>query len=145
MSGLAFLIVEDEVLLQMQLGFMLEDAGHAIAASATSLPDALVAINHAQIDVALVDVHLADGPTGLEVGRKLAEAGIPYVFLTANAARIPADYAGGWGVIGKPYTQAAMMAALGFLEAAVREPPPQLPPPAGIQLAPSTERMWRSA
>lgn len=144
MTSLSFLIVEDEVLLQMQLSFMLEDAGHVIAASASSLSEALDAIERAQIDIALVDIHLADGPTGLDVGRKLAEAGIPYLFLTANTARIPADFAGGWGVIGKPYSQAAMMDALKFLEVAVLGPPPQLPPPAGIQLSPNAERLWRA-
>ncbi len=145
MSGLAFLIVEDEVLLQMQLEFLLEDAGHKVAAAAASRAEAESAIEHASIDIALVDIHLNDGPTGLEVGRKLAEAGIPYMFLTANAARVPADFAGGWGVIGKPYSQSAMMAALKFLDMAVRRPPPNLPPPAGLQLAPTAEKLWRIA
>jgi len=139
---LSVLIVEDEALLRMQLAFLLEDAGHRVAGMAASVGEADACLQGADIDVALVDIHLADGPTGLDVGRSLRDAGIPFLFLTANAARIPADFCGGWGVINKPYSDIAMNRAIAFMVSAVRRPPPTLPAPAGIQLAPDAERAW---
>ena len=46
-------------------------------------------------DIAFVDIHLADGPTGVEVARRLSgEFGVTVLFMTANAKRIPEDCAG---------------------------------------------------
>jgi CheY-like chemotaxis protein len=145
MSGerLRVFIVEDEVLLQMQLEMYLEDAGHEIAGVAASSREALQTAMASGPDVALVDVHLADGPTGVEVGRRLASQGLPVVFLTANVARLPEDFSGAIGVIGKPYTQASLAETLDFLVAAVLNPPPSRPVPDALTLAPSFSAEWR--
>lgn len=135
-DALKVLIVEDEALLQMQLAMLLEDTGHVVAAAAATAREAEAAIARQKFDLALVDIHLGDGPSGLGVGRKLAEAGIPYMFVTANAGRIPDDFCGGWGVISKPYSAGIMERAVGYLSDAVRNPPPRLPAPSGMELAP---------
>ncbi len=75
----------------------------------------------------LLIIHLADGPTGVTLGRQLVDAGIPVVFMTANARRIPEDFSGAIGVIGKPYTEAGVSDALKFLVQAIRNPPPSRP------------------
>jgi DNA-binding response OmpR family regulator len=142
-DSLRVLIVEDEALLQMQLEIYVEEAGHAVAGCASSLRDALDLIRREKADLALVDVHLADGPSGVDVGRAFAEAGIGVVFLTANAKRIPGDFCGAIGVIGKPYTQASLQEALDFLVAAVRRPPPAAPVPLCLTLAPPLAERWR--
>ena len=85
-------VVEDEALLQMQLEIFLEEAGHLLVGSATSLAEAIAHAEAAMPDLALVDIHLADGPTGVAVGRALADRGIPVVFMTANARRIPGRF-----------------------------------------------------
>jgi DNA-binding response OmpR family regulator len=135
-------IVEDEVLLQMQLEMYLEEAGHSVVGIAAFSREALAQAPSAGADIALVDVHLADGPTGVEVGRKLSDQGLPVVFLTANAARLPADFSGAIGVIGKPYTQTALAETLDFLVAAVRNPPPSRPVPDALTLAPALSTRW---
>ena len=67
-------------------------------------------------DVALVDVHLVDGPTGVEVGRTLsADPRTTVVFMTANAKRVPDDYAGAFGIIAKPYTERVVASVLHYL------------------------------
>lgn len=141
-EGLSILVVEDEALLRMQLVFMIEDAGHRVAATAASYRDAVEAIERDAIDLALVDVHLQDGPTGLEVGKLLSNAGIPFLFLTANGARVPDDCCGGWGVIDKPYGEGAILRVLGFIKAAVHSPPPPLPAPQGMRLSPAAAALW---
>jgi DNA-binding response OmpR family regulator len=138
-------IVEDEVLLQMQLEMYLEEAGHGVAGVAVSSREALRTAMGSEADIALVDIHLADGPTGVRVGRELADQGLPVVFLTANAARLPEDFSGAIGVIGKPYTQAAIAETLDFLVAAVLNPPPAKPVPDALTLAPSVSAKWRLA
>ncbi|HEY8578319.1 MAG TPA: response regulator, partial [Beijerinckiaceae bacterium] len=65
-----------------------------------------------QPDLALLDVHLADGPTGVELGRRLRAEGCEVVFVTANAKRVPADLAATAGVLGKPYSAGALQRQL---------------------------------
>ena len=96
------LIVEDEALVAMELGLLIEDMGHEVAGFAT---DSRMAIDHAAaagVDLALVDVHLADGPTGPEVGRRLAEQGISVLFITGNPTMIDREAHRAVGVLAKP-------------------------------------------
>ncbi len=141
-TQLRVFVVEDETLLQMQLEVFLEEAGHLMVGSATSLAEALAEAVPSRPDLALVDIHLADGPTGVEVGRLLAERGIPVVFMTANARRIPGDFSGAIGIISKPYSQAGVAEALRFLVGAVKNPPPEDVPPPSLVLAPTIAARW---
>ena len=43
------------------------------------------------------------------------------LFMTANVKRLPEDYAGACGVIGKPYSEHAVKMALAYLEVCLRE------------------------
>ena len=94
-------------------------------------------------DLALVDIHLLDGPTGIEVARVAAEeTDAAVLFMTANRARIPDDFAGACGVIGKPYTETGMIAALRFVEDSLRNGAPTGPVPASMEMAPSWAAYW---
>jgi two-component SAPR family response regulator len=73
-------------------------------------------------DLALVDVHLRDGPTGVEVVRKIHDdCGGVALFMTANVKRLPDDFAGACGVIGKPYSEHGVKTALSYLTICLRE------------------------
>jgi hypothetical protein len=58
------------------------------------------------------------------VARDLSsEHGVTVLFMTANAKRIPEDFAGAWGVIAKPYTERGVREALSYVMAGQpREP-----------------------
>lgn len=140
---LRVVVVEDEVLLQMQLEMYLEEAGHVMVDFAASLSEVRRKLGSWDAELALVDVHLADGPTGVEVGRMLSKAGIAVVFMTANAKRIPDDFSGAIGVIDKPYTQDGIAAALEYLMNGVRHPPPGRTVPPCLQLSPEYARHWQ--
>ncbi|HVL72299.1 MAG TPA: response regulator [Beijerinckiaceae bacterium] len=112
MSRLRILIVEDEILIALELESLLQDLGHEPVGIAATSSEALALSGEARPDLALVDIHLADGPTGVEVGRALAQAGTPVMFMTANAKRVPSDFAGGCGVIAKPYTERGVRRAV---------------------------------
>lgn len=117
-SPLRILVVEDEVLIALELECLLDDLGHETVGVAGSRSEA-VALGQAQVpDVALVDIHLIDGPTGIEVARALsADPRISVVFMTANAKRIPDDFAGALGVIAKPYSERVVASVLDSIAA----------------------------
>ncbi|WP_204316321.1 hypothetical protein, partial [Serratia marcescens] len=73
-------------------------------------------VDTGQADIAFVDVHLADGPTGVNVAEHIRQSGRPMVvFMTANPKRIPDNFAGAIAVISKPYTMNGLMSALHYL------------------------------
>lgn len=143
MKPLRVLIVEDEALLAMELEGVVEDAGHAVVGWATSSVEARRLVDEIEADVAFVDVHLTDGPTGPDVAAYIRDTkGSMVVFLTANPRRIGDDFAGAVGVIGKPYTVNGLEAALRYIQEGVRRPPPVSARPAGFTLSPHYASQW---
>ena len=129
------LIVEDEALLALELESEVEIAGHEVVGVALSSAQARDLMQSTQPDFAFVDIHLVDGPTGIDVGRDLAGNGVPYVFVSGNIKKLPPDFAGALGAIEKPYTMNGMKNALEYLTAVV-EGDQALQPPASLVLAP---------
>jgi len=128
---LKIMIVEDEALLALELEAEVEAAGHDVVGQAMSRDEAIGIIDKEQPEFAFVDVHLVDGPSGIDVGRHLAERGIPYVFVTGNLKRIPEDFVGAVGAIEKPYTMNGLQNALDYIGRRLRgdygvRPPPSL-------------------
>ena len=120
---LRILVVEDEILIALELESLLQDLGHEVVGIATSSADALALGQELKPDLAFVDIHLADGPTGVDVARQLAaRQGVTVLFMTANAKRIPEDFGGAWGVIAKPYTERGVREALTYVMAGQPRP-----------------------
>jgi DNA-binding response OmpR family regulator len=112
-SDVKVLIVEDEFLVAMQLEDTLLDHGYTVLGT---IPDfaALATLSEAP-DVAFVDLNLRDGLTGPAIARKLAARfGSRVIYITANPDQIdtPADTA--IGVIQKPFSTRAVLAALAY-------------------------------
>lgn len=115
-GGLKVLIVEDEALVALDLEFMLEEAGHTPVGHADDLASALEVVEMTTPDIALVDMQLAMGESGLRVARELRERDIPVLFATGNC---PGD--GGRaiaiGCLHKPIVEQSLRAALKVVEA----------------------------
>lgn len=143
-APLSILIVEDEALLAMDLESMVEDAGHRVVAEAASLHDVADLPGDCHFDLAFVDIQLARGTDGLEVSRLIQERwnGTFIVFVTANPAKIPDDFAGAHGVIPKPFSRNGLMAAMRYIEEGVCEPPPVSPQPASFHASPAFAASW---
>lgn len=140
---LRVLIVEDEALLAMELEMLVEQSGHIPVGWATTSKEAFELAEKVDADVAFVDIHLADGVTGLDVAEYIKESkGATVVFLTANPKRVPPDFAGAVGVISKPYSVQGLQAALKYLEEGIRTPPPKRRRPSGFELAPNIKDRW---
>jgi DNA-binding response OmpR family regulator len=129
------LIVEDEALLALELEYELEAAGHEVVGQAMNSRAARDVIDRDHPDFAFVDIHLTDGPTGIDVGRYLAEHQIPYVFVSGNIKRIPDDFAGAIAAIEKPYTMNGLQNALSFI-ARVLDGDETAAPPCSLVMAP---------
>lgn len=123
------LIVEDELLLAMDVDNIASMHGYTVAGSASNAADALKQAGGAEI--ALVDINLSDGPSGLELGRTLAkEHGLTVVFLTANPETVKRGVPGAAGVLTKPHTITTLVEALDY--AAARRKGENRPPPPGF-------------
>lgn len=117
-APLRILVVEDEALIALELEYLLEDLGHVTVGVASSSAEAIALGEETRPDVALVDIHLLDGPTGVEVARRLSACeATTVVFMTANSKRIPPDFAGAVGVIAKPYSERVVITALAYVAA----------------------------
>lgn len=145
MAGRALdvLIVEDEVLLATELEFLAEEVGYHSVGLAMSSDEAVDLAKTLKPDLALVDVHLQDGPTGVEVVRKIHDdCGCVALFMTANVKRLPDDFAGACGVIGKPYSEHGVKTALAYLAVCLEEDRAPGLPPVGLELAPAYAERW---
>lgn len=143
MRPLDVMIVEDEGILAMDLEYLLEKAGHRIAGWATCFDEARELSTQIAPDLVLVDLHLTDGVTGLDVARLMQGSGrSAVVFMTANPRLIPDDFIGAIGVIAKPYTSAGVLASLRFVQQGLTDPPPTLNVPIGLTLAPAYLHSW---
>lgn len=140
---LSVLIVEDEVLLATELSYLVEEVGCVPVGHAMCSEEARELATQLKPDLALVDVHLRDGPTGVEVARLIAnDCGGVALFMTANVKRLPPDFAGAVGVIGKPYSEQGVKTALNFLAACLRTGRAPSPAPAGLELSPIWAERW---
>ena len=84
--------------------------------------DEAMRIGAAGADLALVDILLADGSSGLEVAEHLAEAhGIPSLFVTATLPGDPRVRRYGVGHVAKPYDERTVMRAVAAALAAGRQ------------------------
>lgn len=110
------LIVEDEFLIALDLEATVEDMGIQVVGLAADKEQALGLASRA--DIAFVDVNLADGATGPEIGRRLAEDyGVAVVFMTANPEMVADGIEGAFGVVSKPVMPAVVEQLLNYIAA----------------------------
>lgn len=137
------LIVEDEMLLVDALEHAVTQTGGESIGCALTSSEAVDMASRQRPDLALVDVHLGDGPTGVDAARTLAgDCGAVVLFMTANLKRLPDDYAGACGVMSKPYTDAGLHRALSFVMECVKTGHAIRKPPSGLTLSPAFARQW---
>jgi two-component system, response regulator PdtaR len=109
------LIIEDEALVAMELRFVLEDLGHEVVGTVADAKSARAMAAETDVDLALVDIHLSDGATGIELGRDLGQAmGVTVLFMTANPGMVRDGVAGTIGVLTKPTDERAVQKAVDY-------------------------------
>ncbi|WP_152048294.1 response regulator [Aureimonas psammosilenae] len=110
------LIVENEPLIAHELEAIVEDEGYEVVGIAATMTRALRMAAGARVDVAIIDIRLAGGDSGLETARRLrADHDVASLFVSANITEKVMALALDWapiGFIGKPYNADAVLAAL---------------------------------
>jgi DNA-binding response OmpR family regulator len=110
------LVVEDEALIALLLVEILAEDGHEVVGPAATMEQALALCEDAPPQLALLDITLRDGGSGVEVARALhLRWGVPSIFASSQVceARRASDIA--LGCIRKPY---AVETVLRSIEAA---------------------------
>ena len=126
------LIIEDEALVAMELRFVLEDLGHEVVGTVADAAAARRIVRETEVDLALVDIHLSDGPTGVELGRDLAnDQNVTVLYMTANPGMVRDGVAGTIGVLTKPTDERAVQTAVDY---ALRRRQGEMSPPAPAEL-----------
>ena len=113
LSGLRFLVVEDETMVAMLIEDMLTDLGCIIVGTAGTVAKALAiaTCDEVALDGAILDVNLG-GERVFPVADALARRGIPFVFSTGyGRSGISAEYAAR-PLVAKPFHPVAFRQAL---------------------------------
>lgn len=143
---LKILIVEDEVILAVELEHVLQEIGHRVVGHAVASRDAVELAAREAPDLALIDVHLFDGPTGADAARIMTrDFKTAVLFMTANPTRIPEDFALACGVVTKPYTDQGLRSVVGFLEECLKDGRATRRTPASLTLSPEYKQRWGAA
>jgi DNA-binding response OmpR family regulator len=128
------LIIEDEAIVAMELRFVLEDLGYQVVGTAAEARTAREMVRDAEVDLALVDIHLSDGATGIDLGRELGqEKGVTVLFMTANPGMVRDGVAGTIGVLTKPTDEMAVQTAVDYALRRRQGQPIEYAPP-GLKL-----------
>lgn len=126
------LVVEDEIFVAIEFESLLYDLGYEPVGIAADSRQAMALADEAEL--AFVDLNLVDGPTGIEVGRALAERGITVVYMTANPAQLGDGVPGTIGVIPKPVDNTELRQAVEFAVSVRRRSQPKPTPPRRLRL-----------
>lgn len=83
--SMSVVIVEDEALIALDLEGIVEDAGFTVAGIATDMGEALAIVAKSAVDLAIVDLRLAKGSSGLETARHLRmDHKVPTLFVSGT-------------------------------------------------------------
>jgi CheY-like chemotaxis protein len=111
LRGRHILVVEDEAAIAIDLARLLADHGATIVGPIGTVPEALSLIASVQLDCAVLDINLG-GESVRAVAETLANAGVPFVFVTGYSnERVPHQY-GDRPVLQKPYDASQLVATL---------------------------------
>ena len=131
-KSLRILVVEDEVLVAMLIEDALTLYEHKVVGVAENVAGAMMIAMREPIDLALCDIRLADGDSGVEAAAQLAAFGIPSLYLSGNCpARTDNPLVVGY--MAKPFPTAALGRAVIAAHAVAQGAQPRAMP-TGMQL-----------
>ncbi len=112
LRGKRILLVEDEPLLAIDAAMILDDIGLQVIGPCVTLSQGLALADAETLDLAMLDVNLR-GEMSYPIADILTRRGVPLIFATGYDS---VDWRGAAPLIGKPYSQrdieAALMAAI---------------------------------
>ncbi|MBJ3778441.1 response regulator [Acuticoccus mangrovi] len=104
-------VCDDNALIAMMLEDLIETLGHRCCGVASAFSPALEGAVENGATLALVDLDLADGATGLTLVGALAEHDIPSIIISGQAHSVPPGH-GAVALFEKPVDEVALSAAI---------------------------------
>ena len=125
----AILIVEDEMLLVLSLELTIGEAGYRVVGSGTNRQEAIEIARRDRPDLALVDLRLSRGESGLDVARELKSLSVPSLLMTGNRPEKALPELA-LGCLSKPFADASLLESIAAARARLTEGrwPTDLPP-----------------
>lgn len=109
-------IVEDQLIITMDLEYMLEELGYLVCGVSTNYEDAVRGIKTYQPDLVLIDIILAGDKTGIDLAHEINKNfPLPFIFLTSHADRSTIEAAKATrpaGYIVKPFSRNDVYASI---------------------------------
>jgi DNA-binding NtrC family response regulator len=112
------LIVEPEFIVAADLGMIVRKAGYAVSGVASSAEGALKLLASNEPTLVLTDTKLYGKTTGIDLGVRLNELGIPFIYISGNFAPKAVEEAlatNPCGFIEKPFRENDVLKALSKL------------------------------
>lgn len=121
-SPATLLIAEDEALVAMVLRDALTDAGYLVLDLTTRHGEAVAVAKASRPDLALVNIHLADGDDGIALAEQLHDLAVPVVFISGQTSRARSAATVAIASMPKPYEAEDMVKAVDYLLARLKGP-----------------------
>ena len=112
------LIVEDEALVALEMHIVLASAGFDIVGVTSNLAGAIRLASTVSPQLAIVDVNLANGDSGVDVAADLKTLGIPSLFASGNCPTGPEKLIA-IGCLQKPFDDQSLMRAVQTARASI--------------------------
>lgn len=110
-NGYPILVVEDEFLIALDIVAALENAGLTVAGPASTVSDALAAIESGPLRGVLLDAHLGGESAG-RIADVLTKRGLPFAFVSGYGREsLPATHSAA-PLVRKPFTDQEILAAV---------------------------------
>ncbi|HEX3035350.1 MAG TPA: response regulator [Thermodesulfobacteriota bacterium] len=110
------LIVEDEIIVALDIKYILENLGYRVLDIATSGERAIKKAEETTPDLVLMDIGLSEGMDGVDSARKIRVSfDIPVVYLSAYSDKETlerADAAASYGYLHKPFAERDLHTAI---------------------------------
>ncbi|MFN4088076.1 MAG: response regulator [Alphaproteobacteria bacterium] len=122
------LLAEDEALIALALETTLREAGYAVLGPVATVGRALELARQDTPDLALVNIHLQDGGSGIELARELRDRWrVPVIFVSWQRSDALANRDVALGYLRKPYDAAVALEGVRVVQHLLEKRPP--PPP----------------
>jgi DNA-binding response OmpR family regulator len=107
------LLIEDEAIIALYVGMTLQEAGHEVIGPATRLNDCLPLVERTVPELALVDINLDRGGSGIDVARTLLERwGVMSIFVSAQYLQARENMDVAIGCLRKPFATRSLVESI---------------------------------
>jgi CheY-like chemotaxis protein len=111
MKRLRVIVVEDEAVIAMLLGAVVESMGHEVCAIVGTEAEAVAEAARCKPELMIVDAHLAKGSGVAAMAQILGGGVIPHIFVTGDASSVEARRPDAV-ILRKPFTETDLTRAI---------------------------------